>query len=63
MLKLLNSIINNYQQSSYYDDAPEYRIELKAPDWEIAESHWEKVEAAISETITADVGDVEISRR
>ena len=49
--------------SSYYDGAPEYRIELKAPDWEIAESHWEKVEAAISEAITADVGDVEISRR
>ena len=49
--------------SSYYDGAPEYRIELKAPDWEVAESHWEKVEAAISEAITADVGDVEISRR
>jgi translation initiation factor 2 subunit 1 len=49
--------------AAYYDGAPEYRIELKAPDWEIAESHWEKVEAAISENITADVGAVEISRR
>ena len=49
--------------SAYYDGAPEYRIELKAPDWEIAESHWDQVEAAISEHISADVGKVEISRQ
>lgn len=48
---------------TYYDGAPEYRIELKAPDWEIAESHWELVETAISETISDDIGVVEISRR
>ena len=48
---------------AYYDGAPEYRIELKAPDWDIAESHWDSVEAAISEHINADVGKVEISRQ
>ncbi len=49
--------------STYYDGAPEYRIELKAPDWDIAESHWDLVEAALSEHITAEVGKVEISRQ
>ena len=49
--------------ATYYDGAPEYRIELKAPDWEVAESHWDLVEAAISENIGDDVGVVEISRQ
>ena len=49
--------------ATYYDGAPEYRIELKAPDWEIAESHWGLVESAISENITDDVGLVEILRQ
>ena len=49
--------------ATYYDGAPEYRIELKAPDWEIAESHWDQVEAAIAENIGADVGAVEILRQ
>ena len=49
--------------STYYDGAPEYRIELKAPDWEIAESHWEKVESAIADNISADVGEAEILRQ
>ena len=49
--------------AAYYDGAPEYRIELKAPDWEVAESHWELVEAAISETITDDIGVAEILRQ
>ncbi|DAC64286.1 MAG TPA: translation initiation factor IF-2 subunit alpha [Candidatus Poseidoniales archaeon] len=49
--------------SAYYDGAPEYRIELKAPDWDVAESHWDLVEAAISEHISAEVGKVEISRQ
>ncbi|MCH2637229.1 MAG: translation initiation factor IF-2 subunit alpha [Candidatus Thermoplasmatota archaeon] len=49
--------------AAYYDGAPEYRIELKAPDWEVAETHWSQVEAAISENITDDIGVAEISRR
>jgi len=49
--------------ATFYDGAPEYRIELKAPDWEVAESHWDLVEAAISENIGDDVGVVEISRQ
>ncbi|MEE2747084.1 MAG: translation initiation factor IF-2 subunit alpha [Candidatus Thermoplasmatota archaeon] len=49
--------------STYYDGAPEYRIELKAPDWEIAESHWDQVEEAISQNIGEDVGVVEIFRQ
>ena len=49
--------------TAHYDGAPEYRIELKAPDWEIAESHWDQVEAAITENIGEDVGAVEILRQ
>ena len=49
--------------AAYYDGAPEYRIELKAPDWDIAESHWDQVEAAITENIGEDVGAVEILRQ
>ena len=49
--------------SAFYDGAPEYRIELQAPDWDIAESHWDLVEAAIAEHISAEVGKVEISRQ
>ena len=49
--------------AAYYDGAPEYRIELQAPDWEVAESHWELVEAAIAENIGDEIGAVEISRR
>ncbi len=48
---------------TYYDGAPEYRIELKAPDWDIAESHWDQVESAINDNIGADVGAVEILRQ
>lgn len=49
--------------SAFYDGAPEYRIELQAPDWDVAESHWDLVEAAIAEHISAEVGKVEISRQ
>ena len=49
--------------AAYYDGAPEYRIELQAPDWEVAESHWELVEAAIAENIGDEIGAVEILRR
>ncbi len=49
--------------AAYYDGAPEYRIELKAPDWEIAESHWDQVESAIADNIGEDVGVVEIFRQ
>ncbi|MDP6907023.1 MAG: translation initiation factor IF-2 subunit alpha [Candidatus Thalassarchaeaceae archaeon] len=48
--------------SCYYDGAPEYRIELKAPDWEIAEKGWSDVELAISTTITEDHGSAVIIR-
>ncbi|MAX34263.1 MAG: translation initiation factor IF-2 subunit alpha [Euryarchaeota archaeon] len=51
------------QVSAFYDGAPEYRIELQAPDWDVAESHWDSVEAAIAEHISAEVGKVEISRQ
>jgi len=54
---------NEVEVATYYDGAPEYRIELKAPDWEIAESHWDLVEAAIAEHINDEVGKVEISRQ
>ena len=46
----------------YYDGAPEYRIELTAPDWDIAEKNWEKVESTISDNITDDVGTAVIIR-
>ncbi len=48
--------------SCFYDGAPEYRIELKAPDWETAEKGWVEVESAISSTVTAEHGSAEIIR-
>jgi len=48
--------------SCYYDGAPEYRIELKAPDWETAEKGWVEVESAISTTVTSEHGCAEIIR-
>ena len=47
---------------TFYDGAPEYRIELKAPDWDIAESHWDKVESALIGNIGEEIGVVVISR-
>ena len=57
------SKVDEVEIAAYYDGAPEYRIELQAPDWEVAESHWELVEAAIAENIGEDIGAVEILRR
>lgn len=48
--------------SCYYDGAPEYRIELKAPDWETAEKGWGEIESAISSTVTSEHGSAEIIR-
>jgi translation initiation factor 2 subunit 1 len=48
--------------ATYYDGAPEYRIELRAPDWEIAERHWEQVEGALGNNIPDDVGTAILNR-
>lgn len=48
--------------AAYYDGAPEYRIELKAPDWATAETHWEQVEAALADNISSDVGEAVLNR-
>ena len=59
----LIDFLTEVEVSAFYDGAPEYRIELQAPDWDIAESHWDLVEATIAEHISAEVGKVEISRQ
>jgi translation initiation factor 2 subunit 1 len=46
----------------YYDGAPTYRIELQAPDWKAAEASWQKVLDAITESVSEDVGTVNIER-
>ena len=46
----------------FYDGAPEYRIELTAPDWEIAEAHWARVESAINDNVTDQTGEAIITR-
>jgi len=46
----------------FYDGAPIYRIELKAPDWEVAEKAWAAVEDALYDTVPEDEGSVTVSR-
>jgi translation initiation factor 2 subunit 1 len=46
----------------HYNGAPEYRIELKAPDFKTAESLWEQVTSASLEHVVAAGGEAEAYR-
>jgi len=46
----------------YYDGAPHYRVDIKAPDYEVAESLWQNAQVAASEAIAAVDGSIDIER-
>ncbi len=46
----------------HYDGAPHYRIDIKAPDYEVAESLWKNAQVAASEAIVAVDGSIDIER-
>jgi translation initiation factor 2 subunit 1 len=41
----------------FYDGAPSYRIELKAPDFKVAETTWEKATEAVVNHMAAAGGE------
>lgn len=46
----------------YYDGAPQYRLELKAPDFKIAESMWEQATKAVLDHMNAAGGEASAYR-
>ena len=46
----------------YYDGAPKYRVEIKAPDYKLAEKAWDDVSATITETIEKGEGTIIVTR-
>ena len=46
----------------YYDGAPKYRIEVKAPDFRTAEDLWEQATASTLTSIEASNGTGEVWR-
>lgn len=46
----------------YYDGAPSYRLELKAPDFKVAESMWEQATAAVLDAMKAAGGEALATR-
>ena len=46
----------------FYDGAPAYRIELKAPDFKVAETMWEKATQAVVNHMTAAGGEATAER-
>jgi len=46
----------------HYDGAPEYRIDIKAPDYETAERLWENAQSAATKSIASVEGSIDIER-
>ena len=46
----------------HYDGAPEYRVDIKAPDYETAERMWERAQTAATESIASVDGSIDIER-
>lgn len=46
----------------FYDGAPAYRIELRAPDFKVAETMWEEATNAVVSHITASGGEANAQR-
>ena len=46
----------------FYDGAPSYRIELKAPDFKIAEAMWEQATQAVVDCMVAAGGEATAER-
>jgi len=46
----------------HYDGAPEYRVDIKAPDYETAERMWEEAQKAVTDSIASVEGSIDIER-
>ena len=46
----------------HYDGAPEYRIDIKAPDYETAERLWVNAQSAATKSIASVEGSIDIER-
>lgn len=46
----------------HYDGAPEYRVDIRAPDYETAERMWERAQTAATESIASVEGSIDIER-
>jgi translation initiation factor 2 alpha subunit (eIF-2alpha) len=45
-----------------YDGAPHYRVDIRAPDYSLAESSWEAAKKAATEKINSVEGSISIER-
>ena len=53
---------NEVEVCCYYDGAPHYRVEVKAPDYKLCETAWNDVNSIVESTITAANGSVSTER-
>jgi len=58
----LSSSEDEIEVSCYYNGAPEYRIELRAPDFKTAESIWENATKATLKHVTDAGGEASALR-
>ena len=59
-LEAAESLTNEEEEidvKCFYDGAPSYRIELKAPDFKVAETMWEKATEAVVNHMAAAGGE------
>ena len=64
-LEAAESLSNDEEEidvKCFYDGAPSYRIELKAPDFKVAESMWELATKAVVDHMTAAGGEATAQR-
>ena len=64
-LEAAESLSNEEQEidvKCFYDGAPSYRIELKAPDFKVAETIWEQATQAVVEHMSAAGGEAHAER-
>ena len=58
----LSSEEQEIEVNCFYDGAPEYRVDIKAPDYETAERMWEEAQTAVTESIASVEGEIDIER-
>ena len=46
----------------HYDGAPEYRVDIRAPDYDTAERMWEEAQKAAVESLASVDGSIDIER-
>lgn len=47
----------------FYDGAPKYRIEIKAPDYKLAENTWVKATKSLISSVESNQGSIQIERQ